>query len=451
MIGTLGRQLVFVGHIGCDVYAVADDSIYVRPAGSAYNAACGLLAIGGKGTFIATISQCFNRSWLAKFAKSEVHVEEQCADPGPENVFLFDMRGPGSPAGVFSLGQPETPSVASLQHDPFRNPHVHLGTMRPEGVSLIWHSVREAKPAASFSCNLYGPYLERGWDTIAPVVESCSIVFLNDAELAQLKVLGAVDQVFRKKLVLVTCGELGAMCFVDGVPYFAYSPEARQAACPIGAGDVFVGAFLGPFLAGTPLSSAVAVAVEAAAASVADFGVDSVLRAGDQLRTLGAQDTLRTPRLDLVPPSRFNVEPAAYDRVVEATGLFVVRDHQLLLVRKRDDKAFRPGVLYVPGGKFEPGETSEQCGTRELKEETGLDGGRFRFLGISYFPDPANHRKLYRFTQFLVTDSVGDVVANDDVIEAVWQPFETLDRLQLFEMTWAQLLLLNLVPGSELA
>jgi hypothetical protein len=62
----LQDRLTIVGHIGYDVYIVSNDRVYVRPAGSAYNAACGVLAVRGECAVIASLSPSMNRTYLEK-------------------------------------------------------------------------------------------------------------------------------------------------------------------------------------------------------------------------------------------------------------------------------------------------------------------------------------------------------------------------------------------------
>lgn len=60
-------------------------------------------------------------------------------------------------------------------------------------------------------------------------------------------------------------------------------------------------------------------------------------------------------------------------------GAVVVRNGSLLLARH--EKPSRAPYWVLPGGRLEPGERIPECATREVLEETGLDG---EFGGILY-------------------------------------------------------------------
>jgi 8-oxo-dGTP diphosphatase len=69
-----------------------------------------------------------------------------------------------------------------------------------------------------------------------------------------------------------------------------------------------------------------------------------------------------------------------------ATLVFVVRDGQILLIRKK--RGLGAGKINGPGGRLEPGESPLECAVREVKEElrttpTGLEmcgENRFQFV-----------------------------------------------------------------------
>ena len=65
----------------------------------------------------------------------------------------------------------------------------------------------------------------------------------------------------------------------------------------------------------------------------------------------------------------------------------VVRDQKLLIARRKPGESLE-GMWELPGGKFEPGETAEQCLMRELAEELGLSVEIIEPLGVHthYYP-----------------------------------------------------------------
>jgi len=133
---------------------------------------------------------------------------------------------------------------------------------------------------------------------------------------------------------------------------------------------------------------------------------------------------------------------AANDTYVEATALFVVRNDNLLIVKKPVGKELVPGLLYVPGGKLEPEESAAQCARRELMEETGLEAVAIKPVSIFSYRDVARSR-VYKFHQFLITPGSGDGSPRGDISDVQWVPFSNLDPAKLFNLTWAQLLLMQ--------
>lgn len=69
-------------------------------------------------------------------------------------------------------------------------------------------------------------------------------------------------------------------------------------------------------------------------------------------------------------------------------GTFVflrVNGQTLMMERNKQPNDFLYGHFVAPGGKFESGETPEQCAIREYREETGLTLGSVEYRGRIFF------------------------------------------------------------------
>lgn len=80
------------------------------------------------------------------------------------------------------------------------------------------------------------------------------------------------------------------------------------------------------------------------------------------------------------------------------------------------------GMLDLPGGFIDPGETFEAGVARELKEELGIEVGKFEYLFS--FPNTYPYRNIvYHTCDLFVRVSYDDfpaVKAQDDISEAIW-------------------------------
>ena len=82
------------------------------------------------------------------------------------------------------------------------------------------------------------------------------------------------------------------------------------------------------------------------------------------------------------------------------------------------------------GGKFEEGESPEDCVTREVKEETGLTLTDYRFRGVVTFAsDKYPTEYMYLFT---ATDFAGELTACNEG-ELAWIEKERIGTLPLWE------------------
>jgi len=110
-------------------------------------------------------------------------------------------------------------------------------------------------------------------------------------------------------------------------------------------------------------------------------------------------------------------------------GAVVVDSDRLLLVRRGRGPA--QGTWSVPGGRVERGETLAEAVTRELREETGLDGVCGRLLGWAERIGPDEHHVILDFEVTLVDR--GEPVAGDDAAEASWVDVADVAEMNLVE------------------
>ena len=107
---------------------------------------------------------------------------------------------------------------------------------------------------------------------------------------------------------------------------------------------------------------------------------------------------------------------------VVAVGAVVVDHDRLLLVRRGRGPA--QGLWSIPGGKVELGETLAEAVTRELREETGLEGLCGSFIGFAELlfedadGDLVDHHVALDFDVTVIGDE--PPVAGDDAAEVRW-------------------------------
>ena len=90
---------------------------------------------------------------------------------------------------------------------------------------------------------------------------------------------------------------------------------------------------------------------------------------------------------------------------------------RVLLIRRRNPPF--EGYLALPGGFVEIGETVEHACKRELFEETALEVGCLRLVGVYSDPgrDPRGHVCSVAFASQIDT---GDALAGDDAASVEW-------------------------------
>jgi len=115
---------------------------------------------------------------------------------------------------------------------------------------------------------------------------------------------------------------------------------------------------------------------------------------------------------------------------IVGVGAVVVDHDRLLLVRRGRGPA--QGEWSVPGGRVEHGEALIEAVTRELREETGLEGVCGPLLGWAERIGPGDDH--YVILDFEVTLVGSDQpTAGDDAAEAAWVPLSDVAELTLAE------------------
>lgn len=116
------------------------------------------------------------------------------------------------------------------------------------------------------------------------------------------------------------------------------------------------------------------------------------------------------------------------------TLCYLERDEKLLMLF-RNKKAVdeNHGKWIGVGGKFEEGETPEECAVREVFEETGLKVGSLKLRGIiTFVMQPLTTEYMFLYT---CDDFSGELSDPDGCPEGIlrWVEKEKLDELPMWE------------------
>ena len=109
----------------------------------------------------------------------------------------------------------------------------------------------------------------------------------------------------------------------------------------------------------------------------------------------------------------------AYPRISPAVMVLVERGNDLLLARSPH---FRPGMFSALAGFVEAGETIEQCASREVREEVGVEITNLRYFRSQPWPFPDS-----LMIAFFADYAGGEITPDPSEIEAAgWFPRDEL-------------------------
>src|SRR3970040_682547 len=117
--------------------------------------------------------------------------------------------------------------------------------------------------------------------------------------------------------------------------------------------------------------------------------------------------------------------------MILATLCYVKRDsHTLMVHRNKKANDIHEGKLNGLGGKFEAGETPEECVIREIYEESGLSIRNPKLCGLLMFPKfKGNDWYVFVFT---ATEFSGELIDSPEG-PLEWIPDEKILALNLWE------------------
>ena len=96
-----------------------------------------------------------------------------------------------------------------------------------------------------------------------------------------------------------------------------------------------------------------------------------------------------------------------------ATLCYIQKDNKtLMLLRNKKEKDMHKGKWNGLGGKFEEGETPEECVIREVKEESGLKIKNPTLKGFITFPSFNN--QTWRVFVFVAKEFEGKLIESDE-------------------------------------
>lgn len=116
------------------------------------------------------------------------------------------------------------------------------------------------------------------------------------------------------------------------------------------------------------------------------------------------------------------------------TLCYIEKDDKYLMLHrvKKENDCNRDKWIGV-GGKFESGESPEECLLREVKEETGLSLTRYKFRGIITFV--SNEWGCEYMHLFTADGYEGELIEKNDCSEGelLWVPKDEVENLNLWE------------------
>ena len=118
-------------------------------------------------------------------------------------------------------------------------------------------------------------------------------------------------------------------------------------------------------------------------------------------------------------------------RALNTTLIYIEREGEYLMLHrtKKENDCNRDKWIGI-GGKFEAGESPEECALREAKEETGLDLTSYRYRGIVTF---VSDRWESEYMHLFTADGFAGELKECDEGELAWVAKKDVSALRLWD------------------
>lgn len=128
-------------------------------------------------------------------------------------------------------------------------------------------------------------------------------------------------------------------------------------------------------------------------------------------------------------PTRFeDIDWTQWTPQERATLLFVRRDGQVLLIRKK--RGLGAGKINGPGGRLDPGETPLQCAIREVQEELCVTPTQVHLRGELAFQFTDGYAL---FVHVFSAEDCEDEPQETDEATPIWTPFGAIPFDEMWE------------------
>lgn len=105
----------------------------------------------------------------------------------------------------------------------------------------------------------------------------------------------------------------------------------------------------------------------------------------------------------------------------------------LLLLRNKKANDYHWGKYISVGGKFEAGETPEECARREILEETGLIAHDLNLQGVITFPNFQHDGRDWVTFVYRVTDFEGTLLRESNEGTLYWVDYDQILSMPTWE------------------